>query len=99
VVVDAVNPVEAARRGWRDLARRANVELRVVEVVCSDTVEHRRRVEQRQADLDGHTVPTWQQVMDREYEPWSEERLVLDTAALDGDGVLVVTSYLQERSL
>lgn len=73
VVVDAVNPVEEARRAWRELARRTGAVLRVIEVVCSDHDEHRRRVEQRHADIDGHDVPTWQQVLDRHYDPWSED--------------------------
>jgi predicted kinase len=45
VVVDAVNPVEDARKGWRDLAQRLGEPLRVIEVTCLDETEHRRRVE------------------------------------------------------
>lgn len=79
VVVDAVNPVEAARAGWRALATAAGVPLRVVEAICSDPAEHRRRVEGRSpAPGQGH-VPSWQQVVEREYEPWSEPRLTVDT--------------------
>jgi predicted kinase len=80
VVVDAVNPVEAARRGWRALSARTGAPLYVIEVVCSDRAEHRRRVEQRQGDLEGLSVPTWADVLAREYEPWHEPRLVVDTA-------------------
>lgn len=80
VVVDAVNPVEAARRGWRDLAQRLAKPLHVVEVVCLDEAEHRRRVESRTADLEGHRVPTWPEVQGREYEPWNESRLTVDTS-------------------
>jgi len=81
VVVDAVNPVEDARRGWRDLAQRLAKQFRVIEVVCADETEHRRRVESRAADLEGHTVPTWSDVQDREYEPWDEPRLTLETSS------------------
>lgn len=55
--------------------------LRMIEVVCPDEAEHRRRVEARTADLEGHVVPTWDEVRDREYEPWDEPRLTVDTAA------------------
>ena len=82
VVVDAVNPVEDARRGWRDLAQRVTRPLRFIEVVCLDESEHRRRVGSRTADLEEHTVPTWTDVQNREYEPWDEPRLTLDTASL-----------------
>lgn len=80
-VVDAVNPIELARVQWRDLARRTGSRLRVVEVVCSDFEEHRRRLDARAADLEGHRVPTWADVESREYEPWTEPRLVVDTCA------------------
>ena len=79
VVVDAVNPVEAARRAWRDLAARADAPLRVVEVICPDEDEHRRRLEVREADLEGAGMPTWEDVAVRDYDPWDEPRLVVDT--------------------
>jgi predicted kinase len=47
VVVDGVNALEAIRDGWRAAASRAGAPLRVVEVVCSDATEHKRRVESR----------------------------------------------------
>jgi len=37
-------------------------------------------VESRVADIDGLVVPTWRDVVDRVYEPWDRERVVLDTA-------------------
>jgi predicted kinase len=79
VLADAVNPVEAARSAWRALAEAQGVPLRVVEVVCSDPAEHRRRVEARPPGPDQRHVPTWAQIMAREYEPWTEPRLTVDT--------------------
>ena len=81
VVVDAVNPVEDSRRAWREIASRTATRLRVVEVICLDATEHRRRIEQREPDLEHLPVPTWAQVKARLYEPWHEPRLVLDTHA------------------
>ncbi len=78
VIVDAVNPVELARQGWRELAASMGVELFFVEVVCSDPRRHRRQVEQRRSDLAGCEVPDWQAVVGREYEPWQGDRLVVD---------------------
>jgi len=51
-----------------------------VEVVCTLETEHRRRVESRGPDIVGHRVPTWQEVLDRDYRPWDSPRLVIDTA-------------------
>ena len=82
VVVDAVNPVDEARRGWRELAEQKAKPLREIELVCLDKAEHRRRVESRAADLEAHEVPTWREVQDREYEPWEEPHLIVDTSAV-----------------
>jgi predicted kinase len=90
VIVDAVNPVRAARRLWTELADRTGADLRVVEVVCGDEEEHRRRVETRD---DGHT--DWAGVLERRagYEPYVGPRLVVDTS-LAGEPVDAIVAYL-----
>ena len=80
VVADCVNPVLASRDGWRETARKNSARLVEIEVICSDAGEHRRRVESRLADINGLVVPTWRDVVDRVYEPWDCERVLLDTA-------------------
>jgi predicted kinase len=80
VVADCVNPVLASRNGWRETARKNAARLVEIEVICSDAGEHRRRVESRLADINGLVVPTWRDVVNRAYEPWDRERVVLDTA-------------------
>ena len=79
VVADSVNPVAVTRAAWRNVAKRAGTGCIEIEVVCSDRTEHRRRVETRQPDIAGHRLPTWEQVCEREYEPW-EAGIVVDTA-------------------
>ncbi|KAA8880606.1 ATP-binding protein [Nocardia colli] len=78
VVVDACNNVEAARKMWTDLAGRLNVALSWVEVICSDVAEHRRRVETRVPDWPGQGNPTWAQVQARQWEPFTEPRILID---------------------
>lgn len=80
VVADSVNPIELTREAWRDVATAAGAEAVDVEVVCSDRDEHRRRVESRAPHRPGARNPTWQQVINRHYEPWSRGRIVIDTA-------------------
>jgi predicted kinase len=81
VIADCVNPWPLTRDAWRAVAVRAQVASLDVEVTCSDQAEHRRRVEARVADIPGHQVPTWQDVIDCDCCPWDDQsRLIIDTA-------------------
>jgi predicted kinase len=80
VVADSCNPLELTRREWQRVAIDAGAQAVNIEVVCSDNMEHRRRVEQRRANNQGISLPTWKDVENREYHQWSTERFVLDTA-------------------
>ena len=80
VVVECVNPVAVTRDAWPGTAEQAGAALVEVEVVCSDAAEHRRRVEQRPTDVEGLVKPSWAEVLGREYESWTRERVVVDTA-------------------
>jgi predicted kinase len=95
VIIDAVNPVKAARQMWVELAESIGVPLRVVEVVVGDDAEHRRRVEARFASRDHDGIPDWVRVLERqaEYEPYLGPRLVVDTH-LAKDPVPPVVAYL-----
>jgi predicted kinase len=80
VVVDCVNPVASTRAAWRAVANRAGVAVIDVEVICSDRTEHRRRIESRASDIAGLKLPTWDEAMARDYEPWAGEHVLIDTA-------------------
>jgi predicted kinase len=80
VIADSVNPIEITRQAWTEVARQANVRLINVEVVCSDDAEHRRRVETRSSDIPDLILPTREEVKSREYHPWAEPRVVINTA-------------------
>jgi predicted kinase len=83
VVADCVNPVPESRAGWRAVAARAGVRLVELEIICSDAMEHRRRVEGRVGDIAGLTPPDWPAVTSRHYAPWDRPHPVIDTARLD----------------
>jgi hypothetical protein len=51
-----------------------------VEVICSDPVEHRRRAESRTVDIPDLDLPTWKEIVDRDYQAWDRAHLVLDTS-------------------
>lgn len=67
-----------------------------VEVRCSDTAEHRRRVETCKPEMPGHGVPTWEQVLRRRYEPWPPELLARLTVDNVGDAAVHVARIVAE---
>jgi predicted kinase len=82
VVADCVNPVQESRAAWTAMAAKAEVALINIQVVCTDSQEHQRRVETRTSDIPGLTPPTWQSVSAHEYERWDPPVLTLDTASV-----------------
>lgn len=90
VIADAVNPVEAPRAAWRKLAAQYRAGLKIIECICLDEAVHRRRVEARIHNIDGMDELTWARVLARraEYEPWQDDRLVLDTSSQSVDRLL-----------
>ena len=95
-IVDAANYVEPGRQMWRDLAEKRRVPLRWIEIRCSDEAAHCTRLEARGAYIPGFHVVTWVDVLRRraETEPWTDERLVLDTAMPVEDLVARALAYL-----
>ena len=80
VIVDAVNPLALTRGAWRAVAEAAQASVVEIELVCSDQQVHRSRVRDRVADIPGATLPTWDDVVARRYEPWEPEPVRIDTA-------------------
>ena len=80
VVADSCNPIELTRDEWEQVALEAQVRYLNIEVVCSNKVEHRRRVETRVQSISGLKRTTWEEVEHREYHPWTRDRIVIDTS-------------------
>jgi predicted kinase len=99
VIADSVNPLKLTRDAWLDVAKRAQVSAIEVEVKCSDADEHRRRVETRSVDISGLRLPTWKEVVSRDYHPWDREHVVIDTAGQSVDrSVRTIRKALPEQS-
>ena len=80
VVADSCNPIATTRLAWEGVAKAADCGYANIEVVCSDTAEHRRRVETRPCEVPGLRLPTWEEVESREYRPWHAPHITVDTA-------------------
>jgi predicted kinase len=97
VIADAVNPVVEARDGWRALAASVGCAHLVVETVCPDGDEHRRRVAARVSDLAGWVYPTWAETQETaaRYEPRTDDRLTLDTTRPAADSYRELIAYVR----
>lgn len=80
VVADSVNPVPESRAGWRSLMSDVPGALIEVELICSDPVEHKRRIETRVSDIADFVQPSWSAVQSHHYVRWEQPRLIVDTA-------------------
>jgi predicted kinase len=100
VIADAVNPVGEARVGWRNLAASVNCGHLVIETMCPDSAEHRRRVETRVSDLPGWVYPGWGQVRQAAllYEPRTDDRLILDTTRPAELSYRELVAFLKRRA-
>jgi predicted kinase len=80
VVAESVNPLGVTRDAWGGVAADNGARVLEVELICSDQAAHAERVQTREVDIAGLKQPTWQQILDREYESWDRPHLVIDTA-------------------
>lgn len=80
VVADSCNPIELTRNEWEKVATRSGARCVNIEIVCSDKVEHRARIETRPSTVPGLRLPTWKEVEDRGYQAWAKGRIVIDTS-------------------
>lgn len=85
VLIDAVNAVTPAREQWVELANRQGCTISFIEVVCSDPVVHRERLEARKRDLAHIAEPSWhavEQSLD-EYDEWTGPSAAADRITID----------------
>jgi predicted kinase len=101
VVIDAVNAEEEGKNTWRELGRKYGLTPIVLEMVVSDQILHRRRVESRVRGLHGFGEVTWEQVEARRMKltSWKEPTLLLDSAHDLDANVALAVQYIQDNTL
>jgi predicted kinase len=95
VIIDAVSPVQEARDMWHNLAHKYKATLVIIE--CNLERElHKQRIEARIRNIHGIPEVTWEDVENRrrDYVPWKEDRLVLDTATTHEESVKKALDYI-----
>lgn len=80
VVSDSCNALGVARVEWEACARNSGAIFKNIELHCSNTDEHRNRIETRVSSVPGLRLPTWLEVTQRDYEAWTRYRVVIDTS-------------------
>lgn len=98
VVADSVNSIAVTRQDWQEVAQSSRVQFLEIEIFCSDSSEHQKRVETRSSDIVGHKLPTWEEVKLRDYEQWDSVSLKIDTAKCSiGEAVNEILMRIQSR--
>jgi predicted kinase len=95
VIIDAVNSVNEARDMWRHLSNESSAKLIIVECILPDDI-HKKRIESRVRSIHGIPEVSWQDVQERskEYLPWEEKRLVVNTASPVENNLKKVLQYV-----
>jgi predicted kinase len=85
VIADSCNPIQRTRDEWDRTALNASATSVNIEIICSNEEENRTRVECRQPTITGLKLPSWDEVLHRDYDAWTRERIVIDTSGRTED--------------
>ncbi|MBC8791559.1 MAG: hypothetical protein C6Y20_08110 [Tagaea sp. CACIAM 22H2] len=95
-IVDCVNPWPLTRDDFRQAAHRAGAGFLGVEIVCADQDVHRQRLESRTNDVPGVPKVEWTAVLARDYRPWDDADIRVDTGATDAsEAVQILASRIR----
>ncbi len=59
-----MNPLALTRDAYREIALSTRTGYLEIEIICSDIIEHRKRVETRVSEVEGLTLPDRKQITD-----------------------------------
>jgi len=97
VILDSVASTQTIRDGWKHLAQKYHADWRLIECVCSDESLHRTGLLARERNIPGWHELTWEDVekVRQYYQPWNEDRLVLDMVDPLDKNISRVMSYCE----
>lgn len=97
VILDSVASFERIRKQWRELAAQYHAQWYVIECICSVELLHRQRLSSRKRSIPGWHELDWTAVkrVKNYYEPWHEERLILDAIQPLADNIQRTRAYLE----
>jgi len=97
VILDSVASTQTIRDVWKQLAQKYGADWFVVECICSDEAVHRSRLNMRERNIPGWHELEWADVekVKQYYQPWNEDRLVLDMLSPIHENISRVMSYCE----
>jgi predicted kinase len=95
-MLDGMAGSASVRARWQDLALQHEAAFIAIECICSDEDLHRSRIEARSEDIPGWPDPGWDHVeeMRSRYDPWSVERLIVDSLNPFASNLRAVEEYI-----
>ena len=95
-ILDTVASVVKLRDEWRELALKEKAKLKVIECICSNQDIHRERLISRERNIPGWHELSWDEVerVKSYYQPWNDERLVLDSCDKKQDNIAAAIEYV-----
>lgn len=98
VIADSVNPIEMTRADYRAVAAATNTPYIEIEFTCLNQEQHKHRIETRKSSIASLKQPTWQDVLDRDYEKWQSKHLTIDTSLYsEAEAVDLAISEISRR--
>jgi hypothetical protein len=97
VILDSVAGTLTIRKVWRELSKQYGADWLIVECTCPDESLHRSRLMIRKRNIPGWHELEWSDVekVKQYYQPWDEDRLVLDMANPITENFSRVKSYCE----
>jgi len=95
VILDSVAATLSIRKTWRELSKKYQADWLVAECVCSDESIHRSRLNIRKRNIPGWHELEWSDIekVKQYYQPWDDDRLVLDMIEPLDENLSRVMSY------
>jgi predicted kinase len=96
-ILDSVASRQSLRHRWRALAEQYHAAYRPLECICTDIALHQSRLVGRQRAIPGWYELDWAEVerVRADYEPWDDERLVVEMANPPADNLSAALAYVK----
>lgn len=92
IIIDCCDPVAESRQLWHKLSLFNSTKIIDIEVICSDKQIHQNRV-MTSFKSNPSKYPNWDKVLARDYQPWNQNIIRIDTAKQTAENSLEKLIY------